>query len=129
MLQVLIAGTAELLGEALVLGEAAGIDRATLLEVIDASAIASPFVGYKSEPLLRDDYSATFTTALMLKDVELVLDLAAESDLTLPFARHSGCCSSRGGGRPRRRRLHGARPQLGTPPAEPQIATGRGDER
>ena len=31
---------------------------------------------YKSEPLLRDDFSATFTTALMQKDVDLVLDLA-----------------------------------------------------
>jgi 3-hydroxyisobutyrate dehydrogenase-like beta-hydroxyacid dehydrogenase len=86
-LQVLLGGTAELLGEALVLGESAGIDRARLLEVIGASAIASPFIGYKSEPLLRDDYSATFTTDMMLKDVELVLDLAHESDLTLPFAR------------------------------------------
>jgi 3-hydroxyisobutyrate dehydrogenase-like beta-hydroxyacid dehydrogenase len=86
-LQVLLGGTAELLGEALVLGESAGIDRARLLEVIGASAIASPFIGYKSEPLLRDDYSATFTTDMMLKDVELVLDLAHESDLRLPFAR------------------------------------------
>ncbi len=86
-LQVLLGGTAELLGEALVLGEAAGIDRARLLEVIGASAIASPFIGYKTEPLLRDDYSATFTTDMMLKDIELVLGLAHESDLRLPFAR------------------------------------------
>jgi 3-hydroxyisobutyrate dehydrogenase-like beta-hydroxyacid dehydrogenase len=86
VLQVLVGGTAELLGEALVLGESAGIDRARLLEVIGASAIASPFVAYKSEPLLRDDYSATFTTEMMLKDIDLVLDLARESDLTLPFA-------------------------------------------
>ena len=86
-LQFLIAGTAELLGEALVLGEAAGVDRGTLLEVIGKSAMASPFVGYKTEPLLRDDYSATFTTAMMLKDIDLVLDLAAGSDLTLPVTR------------------------------------------
>ena len=43
-LQVLLGGTAELLGEALVLGESAGIDRARLLEVIGASAIGSPFI-------------------------------------------------------------------------------------
>jgi 3-hydroxyisobutyrate dehydrogenase-like beta-hydroxyacid dehydrogenase len=87
VLQVLVGGTAELLGEALVLGESAGIDRARLLEVIGASAVGSPFVAYKSEPLLRDDYSATFTTEMMLKDIDLVLDLARESDLRLPFAR------------------------------------------
>jgi 3-hydroxyisobutyrate dehydrogenase len=87
VLQILIAGTAELLGEALVLGETAGVDRATLLEVIGQSAVASPFVGYKTEPLLRDDYAATFTTAMMLKDIDLVLDLAAGANLTLPVTR------------------------------------------
>ena len=84
-LQVLIGGTAELLAEALVLGEKAGLDRAKLLEVVGASVVGSPFVKYKIEPLLRDDYSATFTTAMMLKDVELVLDLAGTHDLTLPL--------------------------------------------
>jgi 3-hydroxyisobutyrate dehydrogenase-like beta-hydroxyacid dehydrogenase len=86
--QILIGGTAELLSEALVLGEAAGVERSKLLEAIGASAAGSPFVHYKSPPLLADDYSATFTTALMLKDVELVLDLAAENGVELPFALH-----------------------------------------
>jgi 3-hydroxyisobutyrate dehydrogenase-like beta-hydroxyacid dehydrogenase len=86
--QILVAGTAELLGEALVLGEAAGIDRAKLLEAIGMSAVGSPFVAYKSPPLLADDYSATFTTALMQKDIELVLELAEQHGVVLPFARH-----------------------------------------
>jgi 3-hydroxyisobutyrate dehydrogenase-like beta-hydroxyacid dehydrogenase len=86
--QILIGGTAELLSEALVLGEAAGVERSKLLEAIGASAAGSPFVAYKSPPLLADDYSATFTTALMLKDVDLVLDLAAENGVELPFTRH-----------------------------------------
>ncbi len=86
VLQVLIGGTAELLGEALVLGEAAGVDRGKLLEVIGASVVGSRFVEYKTEPLLHDDYSATFTTSLMLKDVGLVLDLANEMEVVLPFA-------------------------------------------
>jgi 3-hydroxyisobutyrate dehydrogenase-like beta-hydroxyacid dehydrogenase len=86
--QILVAGTAELLGEALVLGEAAGVERARLLEAIGMSAVGSPFVAYKSPPLLDDDYSATFTTALMQKDVELVLELAEQHGVALPFARH-----------------------------------------
>jgi 3-hydroxyisobutyrate dehydrogenase-like beta-hydroxyacid dehydrogenase len=86
--QILIGGTAELLSEALVLGEAAGVERSRLLEAIGASAAGSPFVAYKSPPLLADDYSATFTTALMLKDVDLVLDLARERGVELPFAHH-----------------------------------------
>jgi len=86
-LQVLIGGTAELIAEALVLGERAGVDRARLLEVIGNSAVGSPFVKYKTEPLLRDDYSATFTTAMMLKDVDLVLELAASKGVSLPLTR------------------------------------------
>ena len=84
VLGVLIGGTAELLAEALVLGESAGLDRATLLETIGASVIGSTFVGYKTPPLLADDYSATFTTEMMRKDVELVLDLAGENGVELP---------------------------------------------
>ena len=86
--QILVGGTAELLSEALLLGEEAGVDRAKLLEAIGASAVGSPFVAYKSPPLLAGDYSATFTTALMLKDVDLVLELAAERGVELPFATH-----------------------------------------
>jgi 3-hydroxyisobutyrate dehydrogenase-like beta-hydroxyacid dehydrogenase len=84
-LQVLIGGTAELLAEALALGESAGIDRGALLEVIGASVVGSKFVEYKTEPLLRDDYSSTFTTDMMRKDIDLVLDLAGEAGFRLPF--------------------------------------------
>ena len=84
-LQVLIGGNAELLAEALVLAESAGVDRKTLLEVIGASVIGSTFVAYKSEALLREDYTATFTTDMMRKDVDLVLDLARQAGATLPF--------------------------------------------
>ena len=90
VLQILIGGTAELLSEALVLGEAAGVARERLLEVIGKSVVGSRFVEYKTQPLLDDDYSATFTTSLMLKDVGLVLDLAAEKDVELPFADRLG---------------------------------------
>ncbi len=82
--QILIAGTAELLAEALVVGEAAGVERQALLDAIGASVVGSTFVKYKSEPLLHDDFTATFTTALMQKDVDLVLDLANEVGVELP---------------------------------------------
>jgi 3-hydroxyisobutyrate dehydrogenase-like beta-hydroxyacid dehydrogenase len=55
--------------------------------VMGSSAAGAPFVKYKAEPLLHDDFSATFTTALMEKDIDLVLDAADESGLELPLAR------------------------------------------
>ena len=84
---LMIGGLAELMSEALVLGEAAGVPRAALLEVMGSSSAGAPFVKYKTEPLLRDDFSATFTTALMEKDVDLVLDAANDNGVELPIAR------------------------------------------
>lgn len=86
-INLMIAGLAELISEALVLGEAAGVSRAALLEVMGDSAVGAPFVKYKTEPLLHDDYSATFTTALMEKDIDLALDAARQEGVHLPLAR------------------------------------------
>jgi len=83
---LMIAGLAELMSEALVLGESAGVSRRALLEVMGSSAAGAPFVRYKTEPLLRDDYSATFTTTLMEKDLELVLAAADDAGVELPIA-------------------------------------------
>jgi 3-hydroxyisobutyrate dehydrogenase len=87
VLQVMIGGTAGLLAEALVLGEAAGLERKTLLDAIGSSVVGSRFIEYKTGPLLRDDYSSTFTTAMMAKDVDLILDLGESGNAALPLAR------------------------------------------
>jgi 3-hydroxyisobutyrate dehydrogenase-like beta-hydroxyacid dehydrogenase len=85
VLQVMIAGTAELIAEGLVLGERHGLDRAQLLEVMGESAVGSPFVRYKTAALVAGDYSPTFSAALMLKDVGLVLSAAREAGVPLPL--------------------------------------------
>ncbi len=86
-INLMIAGLAQLMSEALVLGEAADVPRAALLEVMGSSAVGAPFVKYKTEPLVRDDFSATFTTALMEKDIDLALDAAAAAGVELPLTR------------------------------------------
>lgn len=83
-LNLMIGGTAELMAEALVLGEASGLDRATMLEVMGTSAIGSPFVKYKAGPLIDDDYTATFSSAAMHKDLSLALDAAEGVGVPLP---------------------------------------------
>jgi len=86
-INTMVAGLAELMAEALVLGEASGVSRQALLEVMGSSAVGAPFVKYKTEPLLRDDFSATFTTALMEKDIDLALATADDAGVDLPIAR------------------------------------------
>jgi 3-hydroxyisobutyrate dehydrogenase-like beta-hydroxyacid dehydrogenase len=86
-INLMIAVLAQVMSEALVLAEASGVSREALLEVMGSSAAGAPFVKYKTEPLLRDDFSATFTTALMEKDIDLVLDVADDEGVRLPLAR------------------------------------------
>jgi 3-hydroxyisobutyrate dehydrogenase-like beta-hydroxyacid dehydrogenase len=85
-LNLMIAGLAQLMSEALVLAEASDVSRKDLLETMASSAVGAPFVQYKTEPLLRDDFSATFTTALMEKDIDLILDAAKQAGVELPVA-------------------------------------------
>jgi 3-hydroxyisobutyrate dehydrogenase-like beta-hydroxyacid dehydrogenase len=85
-INLVIAGLAQLMAEALVLAEASGVSREALLETMGDSAAGAPFVKYKTEPLLRDDYSATFTTRLMEKDIELMLEAADTAGVQLPVA-------------------------------------------
>jgi len=85
-LNLMIAGIAELIAEAVVLGEAGGLERATILEVMGASAVGAPFVKYKTAALVADDYSPTFTSAAMYKDLALALEAAHDVSVPLPVA-------------------------------------------
>jgi 3-hydroxyisobutyrate dehydrogenase-like beta-hydroxyacid dehydrogenase len=83
-LNLMIAGNAQIVAEALVLGEAHGLDRATMLEVMGASAVGSPFVKYKTAALVEDDYGATFTGRAMWKDLSMALAAAHDVHAPLP---------------------------------------------
>jgi 3-hydroxyisobutyrate dehydrogenase-like beta-hydroxyacid dehydrogenase len=87
-LNLMIAGTAQLIAEALALGESHGIERRPLLEVVGGSAIGSPFVKYKTDALVEDDYSTTFTTRGMVKDLSLALAAGGDRDVPLPVTAH-----------------------------------------
>jgi 3-hydroxyisobutyrate dehydrogenase-like beta-hydroxyacid dehydrogenase len=84
-LNLMLGATAELMAEALVLSEKHGIERAKMLEVMGGSAAGSPFVKYKTEPLVADDYSSTFSASLLHKDLALALEAAHEAGVPLPL--------------------------------------------
>jgi 3-hydroxyisobutyrate dehydrogenase-like beta-hydroxyacid dehydrogenase len=85
-LNLILAGTTQLLAEALVMGEANGLGRAQMLEVINGSVVGSPFTVYKSQPLIDDDYASTFTTRLMAKDLDLIIECANGARVPVPVA-------------------------------------------
>ena len=79
-----LAVTAQIMAELIVFGENSGIERATLLHAMGESVLGSPFVRYKTPALVAHDYSATFTTNLLIKDLQLALDVARSAELSLP---------------------------------------------
>ncbi len=85
-LNAMLGGTMQLLAETIALGEASGLDRADMLAVINGSAMASPFVGYKTQPLVDRDYTPTFSTDLLATDIGLALEAADGAGVPLPVA-------------------------------------------
>jgi len=67
------------------LGEKNGLSRDILLDVIGASAVASPLVTYKTAMLRARDYAPAFEARMMAKDFDLALGLAHASGVPLPM--------------------------------------------
>jgi 3-hydroxyisobutyrate dehydrogenase-like beta-hydroxyacid dehydrogenase len=81
---VMVASQTVAISEALVLAEAAGIERADAYEVISAGALASPFVDYKKAAFLDPDGTpAAFALDLMRKDLRLALEQGEAAGLPL----------------------------------------------
>jgi len=81
---VMIAAQTVAISEALVMAEAAGIDRADAYEVIAAGALASPFVDYKRDAFIDPDGTPPgFALDLMRKDLKLALEQGAATGAPL----------------------------------------------
>lgn len=70
--------------ETSLLMEASGVSRRAYLDFLNDSAMGSAFSTYKTPALVDLDWTATFTTALLRKDLDLGLTAAAGVELALP---------------------------------------------
>lgn len=80
----ILAANSALVAEALAIGEAGGLRRADILEVMTQSAIATPLLGYKKEALIRGAYPAAFSVSQIMKDLDLVLGAARADHVPVP---------------------------------------------
>lgn len=87
VMNLLVGGQTELMAEAFLLAERAGLPRQLVSDALAGSVLASPFTGYKAPQLLERRFTPLFTTALLLKDLDLALDLARAHELHLPGTR------------------------------------------
>jgi len=64
------------LAEALALGEAAGLEKARVLAILEAGAGKSGTLAAKKQKWLDEDFSTTFSAAMIYKDLHYLQDLA-----------------------------------------------------
>ena len=83
---LMVAVTAGMMGEALALGRKGGISWGALLDLVGESVVGSPLVKYKLEPLKRRDFTPAATNALVMKDLELVVSAAQDASVPVPLA-------------------------------------------
>ena len=87
VMNLLVAGQTELMAEAFLLAAREGLPGSLVRDTLASSVLASPFVAYKAPQLLDRQFTPLFTTALLLKDLDLALDLAREHELSMPAVR------------------------------------------
>jgi 2-hydroxy-3-oxopropionate reductase len=86
-INAVLAGTMELLAESVVLLEAGGVDREVFGRALAGSVLGSAFSAYKLAALEKRDYTATFATRDLRKDVGLALAQGAATGVGLPLAQ------------------------------------------
>jgi 3-hydroxyisobutyrate dehydrogenase-like beta-hydroxyacid dehydrogenase len=86
VLNSMVAATSALLAEALAFGAKGGLDIATMLNVVNQSVVASPLIAYKTDMMVKGDYTPAATLSMLKKDVELFLTTGANEKLKLPLA-------------------------------------------
>jgi 3-hydroxyisobutyrate dehydrogenase-like beta-hydroxyacid dehydrogenase len=81
---LILVGSTELLAEAIVTGQSAGLSNDVLREVFGQSPAVAPGVKVRLEDVLQGDHDGWWTLELADKDMRLILKLASGVDVSLP---------------------------------------------
>ena len=81
---VMLGVVIESLCEITLLAQRAGVPRHAFLSFLNDSVMGSMFTRYKSSALVNLDWTTTFTSQLLQKDMDLGLQLARQFKLTMP---------------------------------------------
>jgi 3-hydroxyisobutyrate dehydrogenase len=79
--QVLVAGIAQAVCEGLALGEKLGLDPAQLVPTLAAGAAGNWFLDKRGATMLADNFTPGFKSALLLKDLKIVHEMARQAGI------------------------------------------------
>jgi len=85
LLNMMVGISSAMVGEALAFGEKGGMDWSQMVDIIGASVVASPLVGYKAQMLKSRNYAPAFTIEQMAKDFDIALDTGKAANVPMPI--------------------------------------------
>ena len=86
IINIMVHMSTAVIGEALSLGDKAGLDRAMLVDAINDSIVGSRHYAVRADWFKRPETSPPADLALTTKDMDLALDVARRHDAALPIA-------------------------------------------
>jgi len=84
VLNMMVGITSAMTAEALTFGERGGMDWNQMIDIINASVVASPLVGYKAQMLKDRNFAPAFSAAQMAKDFDIALDTGRAINVPMP---------------------------------------------
>jgi len=84
LLNMMVGITSLMAGEALTFGEKGGMDWSQMIDIIAASVVASPLIGYKAQLLKSRNYAPAFTIEQMAKDFDIALETGKAGNVPMP---------------------------------------------
>lgn len=83
---LMIAVSAAMMGESIVLARKGNLDWQDILDVLKDSAVGSPMVHYKAATLANRDFSSSFSCRQMAKDLDLIVGAGQAAEMSMPIA-------------------------------------------
>jgi 3-hydroxyisobutyrate dehydrogenase len=81
----IFAGSLAVLAEGLALGKKSGLDAGAVIDFLKGSAVPK-ILEYKGDALAKKDYTPTFRTNLMLKDLRMIAAMAEDLKMPIPLS-------------------------------------------
>src|SRR4030043_339237 len=85
LLNMMVGITSAMAGEALVFGEKGGMNWDQMIDIIGASVVASPLIGYKAQMLKSRNFAPAFTIDQIAKDFDIALETGRAANVPMPI--------------------------------------------
>lgn len=82
----LLASSLATFAESVALGQSLGLSEEMLFNVLIGGAVTAPFLANKRDKMTTGDYSAQFPLRWMHKDLQMFLEAAGDTNVTVPLA-------------------------------------------